>query len=139
MSNQDQDQTPTDAGDYEVPALHPDYNGCIIGSTVSNQNPRSVYSLQDMMAFEMMGNRLPEDEARQKIADVIRASIRQHGAEAPVFVLEKAINIQVPQAPKQLSEEQVQRAAVEASIITPSDTKVLTPFPGARVPNFKRK
>lgn len=128
--------------DVDVACLHPQYNGCIIGHTVSTIHAdRVIYSLNSLVSREMILTKCSEEEARKAIAELVREAENLHGSLAPVFVEERPADMKAlaemftgpqvaPATPAEIDEG--------LKILAEPESKIAKPFPGTMMPNLAK-
>lgn len=117
-----------------IDTLHPEYDACMIGhSLATTEKTRAVYSLTKLTGLVMIQKSVDEDGARKLIAEMIREV-----GPAVIFVDDpeaQPLPVQI-----NLGELEIKTPTKhEVKIFNPADQKIATPFPGTRVPNFRRK
>ena len=72
----------------ELAQLHTRYDSCMVGVTVSScEEARIAYSLTKLTEFEKERFKLNNiEKAREIVAQTMRASLKEHGPNAPVFI-----------------------------------------------------
>lgn len=129
--------------DVDVACLHPQYNGCIIGHTVSTIHAdRVIYSLNSLVSREMILTKCSDAEARKTIAGLVRESENLHGDKAPIFVEERPADMkalaEMFQGPKA---DPATPAEIEEGlkILAEPESKIAKPFPGTLMPDYLGK